>query len=422
MDTLHHSSFTPYIRNPRNANTTSLHLSLLLKHQSPHRIAPALRWLTQSWPIEPTARLFRRCFFDWLPELAALVLVDVMSGWDVRPVKELCLAFLFVGEGAGVVGRFLGVCCGRGWSVGETVGIVMYLAGALEWDANFLEDVGAEIVRTFEGIRAGADNEKVQQLREELKILTRPVGIRTAIDNRLAIATYRLAVAQYNLDVVSHYASCDECHEREPCPVAMCFRPPRVPGVLRDAPPELFAGMVLNISELHQIGPGRGVEEGGEDVVDGEGTGESDGPAEHVDDVEGIEKAKSTDVRSHRASTTSHPEPETTPTLEPTTKSPVPSTSTPAPPHLPPTILQTLPKPLSRHSSTLSIDIWDLERAVEDRPLDGDADPWSSSPYIEVLPFVDLDEIDGVGGDDVGEEDGEVELWRRIPSTEELVV
>ncbi|KAJ3262094.1 hypothetical protein HK103_003937 [Boothiomyces macroporosus] len=213
MDVLYNAAFYDYIRDERNVDLSAIRLSRIIKDYKPRQVANALLWMIQGWSVETTAKLLRIIFSDWLPDLAGCVFSLISRNWPKTPQCSLCVAYLLMSEPANTSALFLRSLM-QNWSRKESIDLVTYLDAILKWNTEYLQEVMAVYANPIlpalpELPQPNEVKEKVEKFKSSIE----------ETSHKLMLANARLAVAEYQLALFTHWSSCTNCQAKEECAI-----------------------------------------------------------------------------------------------------------------------------------------------------------------------------------------------------------
>lgn len=229
MDEIWNASFYEFVKDEENVECIARHLLSITKDYKVPEVANGLSWLVKGWSIENIAKLLRFIFQEWQPDRAAYVVGVVSTGWPLTPDLSLLLAFMLNGESPAISAIFLRRLT-MTWNHTTVTKLISYLDTVLEWDDEFFREFTHHFITTIRSDQESGvlpDGEDPDALLEDLAELYKA---NLAVTNwRLMMANFRLAVAEYNLNMVTHCLSCNACRGSQPCEVAAKMTPPKEP-------------------------------------------------------------------------------------------------------------------------------------------------------------------------------------------------
>ncbi|KAI8907929.1 hypothetical protein EDD86DRAFT_208528, partial [Gorgonomyces haynaldii] len=216
MDVLYNASFYDYVRDERNLELSSIRLARIIKDYKPKQVAGALTWMIQGWTVENTAKLLRSVFSDWLPDLAGCVFSMISKTWPKRPQLSLCTAYLLLSEPAQSVALFVRTLTST-WERDDTVELITYLDNLLEWDEQYLKEV-----MTVYSCALNPQSETILLEKRKDQAEEKMVGdlYKRNLDlaaYKLAVTDARLSLAEYRLNLLSHWTGCECCQSGKAC-------------------------------------------------------------------------------------------------------------------------------------------------------------------------------------------------------------
>ncbi|KAJ3326317.1 hypothetical protein HDV06_000193 [Boothiomyces sp. JEL0866] len=213
MDVLYNAAFYDYIRDEKNVDLSAIRLSRIIKDYKPRQVANALLWMIQGWSVETTAKLLRIIFADWLPDLAGCVFSLISRNWPKTPQCSLCVAYLLMSEPANTAALFLRSLM-QNWTRKDSIDLVTYLDAILKWNSEYLQEVMA--------VYANPILPSLPQLPQPTEVKEKVEKFKSSIEetsHKLMLANARLAVAEYQLALFTHWSSCTSCQAKEECAV-----------------------------------------------------------------------------------------------------------------------------------------------------------------------------------------------------------
>ena len=111
MDKIFNASFMEFVKNEANCDLSGRELGRLVKDYKMDQIIHGFKWLVEDWSVEPTARLLKHVFYDWLPELSGMALAKIGGTWYVKSgnyqkkqkqkKERLLISWVLMGGGGG---------------------------------------------------------------------------------------------------------------------------------------------------------------------------------------------------------------------------------------------------------------------------------------------------------------------------------